>query len=898
MESYAKGTYVSEELKDVQHPDARDFSKRFQLRLEMSKAQRGFTDQENAAVGIWVREILVRLPNLEPPEEEQEEKPKDAKEKPAKKRQSTLILPEPFQSEWRYRIVPPPGFHARALPENKTERWGAATLSQEFAVAAEGVVTATFRFDTGGRRQTAEQAEALRAGVEELRKREVLLINFDQVGAAHLSAGRIREALAEFRKLIQLHPTEALHHRQVARALLAAGIGEGAREQARRATEVEPGSAQAYDSLGWILQHDLVGRHLQAGFDLEGALAAYRKAKELDPQDGSPAGNLAILLEHDRWGVRYGPKARLGEAITEYQALGDRLEGIGLSNNLPIALMWARRFQEMEEAARNLDPAMHSATRNELLVVARAGREGSEAAIQQALREIPDAEARRKALSGAGADLMRLRMYKESADLLVAGVQGTPQASHVLARVGMIRNTMRHEDLVLDENDPRTAAKRIMLAGLDPDVKMEDILLLFSEESREESSEEGMATLRKAQAGFRAQAKASNTSLEVFLDLGLSAMQFTVEGDDKAGYKVRSRAPIANTGMMHTYYVVEENGKYVVLSTSENLYTVGIAVLARVESGDLSGARRLLDWVREDIELGGGEDPLAGPAFPRFWARGSNGDRDQIRYAAAALILSGKAEKGLPLLLEGREKAATDEQRLRFDLALAAAYAKLKRYSELAAVAERLQKTAPDSRTAFQYRITALVALRRWGGAEQVAQARLERLPGDAEATRALADLASRQGQSEKAMGFWRQLVDAGKATSSDLNSLAWQALVAEKLIPQAIETAQQASLLTEQKSFAILHTVASLYAEVGQTSEARSMILQAMEVEAMEEPNEESWYVFGRIAEQYGESQAAAAAYRKLNPPKENQDSPVATYHLAKRRLDRLIKDKKIKAK
>jgi tetratricopeptide (TPR) repeat protein len=268
-----------------------------------------------------------------------------------------------------------------------------------------------------------------------------------------------------------------------------------------------------------------------------------------------------------------------------------------------------------------------------------------------------------------------------------------------------------------------------------------------------------------------------------------------------------------------------------------------------------------------------------------------------MRIAAAVLMVSGKREDGLPILLEARERASEDEQRLHLDLALAAAFSKLKRYGDLATVAERLWKAAPNSDTAFQHLQAALGAQRLWEEAEMVARARLERFPGDALATRTLAELASRQGQSEKAMSLWRQLVNAGKAAATDLNSLAWEALVTRKVTPQSIETAQQANLLTGQRNFNVLHTVASLYAEVDQTREARAVILKAMEVESLEEPNDACWYVFARIAEQHGEYQAAAAAYRKVNPPKDGPDTPAATHHLAKRRLDLLIKEKKIKA-
>jgi hypothetical protein len=46
-------------------------------------------------------------------------------------------------------------------------------------------------------------------------------------------------------------------------------------------------------------------------------------------------GNLAILLEYNHEGDRYGPGAKMKEAVAEYQSLArEQLAKIGLKNNL------------------------------------------------------------------------------------------------------------------------------------------------------------------------------------------------------------------------------------------------------------------------------------------------------------------------------------------------------------------------------------------------------------------------------------------------------------------------------------------------------------------------------------------------------------------------------------
>ena len=83
-----------------------------------------------------------------------------------------------------------------------------------------------------------------------------------------------------------------------------------------------------------------------------------------------------------------------------------------------------------------------------------------------------------------------------------------------------------------------------------------------------------------------------------------------------------------------------------------------------------------------------------------------------------------------------------------------------------------------------------------------------------------------------------------------------------------------------------ILHTLASLYAEAGNTKDAREVLLRAMDDWNLDEPNEEIWYVLGRIAEQYGERDIAIADYRRLTKPKNAIALPTSTWQLAQIRL------------
>ena len=90
-----------------------------------------------------------------------------------------------------------------------------------------------------------------------------------------------------------------------------------------------------------------------------------------------------------------------------------------------------------------------------------------------------------------------------------------------------------------------------------------------------------------------------------------------------------------------------------------------------------------------------------------------------------------------------------------------------------------------------------------------------------------------------------------------------------------------------------ILHTLGCVYADVGKTKEAREVLIQAMDVLNLDEPDENYWYAFGRIAEQYGERDAALANYARVTKPKRAVEIPDSTYYLSRVRMQTLRGEK-----
>ena len=265
----------------------------------------------------------------------------------------------------------------------------------------------------------------MRNAIAQLKEGEPILVRFEPVAGALLNEGKVREAFQSYRSLIAVHPKEAVHHLQLAEALLSAGMGEAAREEARLAVRLDPNSALAEKTLANILEYDVVGRKLRPGSDYAGAQAAFRAAEKLDPDDKAITANLAILLEYDDEGVRYASGAKLKEAIAEYESLKpEKLADLGVKNNLAYALFYAGEFADARKNAESLNPQPAG-----LIVACEAAFNGSRAGLVEAhKRESTDPEFKQVAAT-AGQMLMNRRMYSVAADLVEAGASGdTPRA--------------------------------------------------------------------------------------------------------------------------------------------------------------------------------------------------------------------------------------------------------------------------------------------------------------------------------------------------------------------------------------------------------------------------------------------------------------------------------------
>jgi tetratricopeptide (TPR) repeat protein len=209
-------------------------------------------------------------------------------------------------------------------------------------------------------------------------------------------------------------------------------------------------------------------------------------------------------------------------------------------------------------------------------------------------------------------------------------------------------------------------------------------------------------------------------------------------------------------------------------------------------------------------------------------------------------------------------------------------------FQGLLEVSTALLDQTPESRLAFLDKVQALMGLQRYDDAHAVADDRLKLLENDTDALQSRTRIETARGKYDAARGWLKKLAELGKQDAELLNEDAWLALYTGHVDDKDIATGIKATQLAKDNPH-ILHTLACLYAEAGKTKEARDLLIRSMDQLNLDEPNDDYWYAFGRIAEQYGERDIAIADYRKLQKPKQLLSIPSSSWELAQMRLKAL---------
>lgn len=894
LEKYVRGAYNAKSLSKVTHGKAEDLNVPFALRLEADGAKRGATDMTEAVAVTFANVADSKLPRWfstkpEPLAADASAASKKDHADAVAARRGTYRF-EPFVEERRVKVVPPAGFLLRSLPENKTTPMGKGKLVETYTKQPDGSALAVLRFESGPGTLTADEAVALRSAVLAVDERDYIAIYFDAPGAKDLAAGRVRPAIEANEKLIAANPSDAMNHLRLAKVLQSARMSDEAKKEARKATELDPKSAVAWKEYADTLKYDSLGVQYGKGYDRAGAVAASQKAIELDPEDGETMFSLAVLYEYDARGNRYSEGAELGKAVDQYEAVQAKLKGVDdqtvatAANNELYALLFAGRFKEVKEKAMK-------GSQTALVVAAVAAESGAKAAIAEAEKANRASAEKATSLLTAGTLLSEMRRYALASALLDAGMSASKDAAQTARQVEMYKHVERTKLELRPANDPVRPVQAFFYALFADKLTAEAMRGILSRNSYASDAEyeRNIQKSTKSSGLMRMIAAKSGTTEDELLDLVVGTLSFSATGDDKAGWAVLAES--MGSSPQH-FYVVKEAVGYRIAAEGSDGVEVGNEVLHALERGDAAFAKGLLDWKREQTPRTGGDDPLDGALLPRFWTVGSTkegADSPEAMRMAAISLLSGSMD-AKPYLAEidaARVKAKGARQE-DLDLLLALAAMGAEQTSMAAEAGKRLMEEEPDSLRAVQL----MGGAEAMGGHPEVWLAalkpRLEKQPKNHDAlmqeVRAY-EYAHDWAAARKAN---KAALDSGKAVSGDYNSYAWMGLFDGTVGDAELKAAQQAVQMGKN-SFGDLHTLACVYAVAGKTTEARTVLDEAIYAQMEATPSSEVWFALGLLYEQYGAKGAALAAYRKVEAHAYDDHTmvdPSSSYVLARARI------------
>ena len=437
LSSYVEGSYMGKLAgSSGKVPD--DVTRPFDLTVEITHSGRAFTDRDHIDAWLPSGDAFVNVSRLF--------KSEDAAAEVAG-RTVDYFFYAPHVYEIEYRLELPPGYTAPTLVPREELHLGTMTLTKLRRVDGNTVVV-TFCLDTGKRRITADELRAGRAAVRKLLDGPADHLVIAQTGEVLQREGKVKEAIAEYERLIRLHPKEAVHYERLAEAYRRAGMGAAARRAAKKGTEVEPTSGDAYSMLAFELRRDTLGREYGWDADRKGALAAYRQALKLSPKHFGALVDLASLLRVDERGQPNTSHRELAEAVDVLRRARQAAGDDQVDRALVEAQLAASDFTGAAETARDL----HSVAGKGLRVAATALARSPGEAITLAGAIAGNAE-RDRILRAAVGDLMKLSRYDQMR-AVEAGASTPRDASQarLLAKLGTV------DPARLGAADPRRAA--------------------------------------------------------------------------------------------------------------------------------------------------------------------------------------------------------------------------------------------------------------------------------------------------------------------------------------------------------------------------------------------------------------------------------------------------------
>ena len=859
---------------------------RFETAATISDFERADFTASEVTLFIYPEWVTDRLPyELTAPPKEYEDLEKD------ERRVAPLWIVERFVAELQYRIVPPPGFVAKQLPENK--RYVLASdmvLTQTVKTTESGTIHIDFKLHTGEGRLSPDDVVAVREVLHALHEADGLSdwyfeITFKETGAQLLEDGKVAEAVSEYRRLIENDPKDAIQYARLAQALMQAGLGDLAVMNARKAAEIEPKNGAVHRILGTVLMSDSYGRYLQHGFDIAGAEEALRKCVELNKDDFKARWQLAILLEHNAEGYRYSDPERLQEAIEIYKETIEETDHDDIKRNLTFAMLYNGDYKALSKLLRKWD---RTDQRQALQAALLAISDGAPTASEFIGRAADSRELRASYYEIAGTHLNRLKYYKEAAEL----TELTPGQSAVAKRsIEVLRKLESLNDAPVSPSEPEYAVQQFFRQAISYGPYSEQALSSFDQFDLFKDRLVIQQLPSVVGSVFRL-AVESDTPLPRALD-AVGLIPLTVESDGDDAYRVTAEYP---AGRKSAWYVIRDGEAFRLFNPGLGDRRIGEKVLELINDGKSDAARKWLKWSfqyqKKNLRW---FNELSGSPFARVWFLGKHDEELTLRMSAAMLMgPSDRPDEAIDVLLETKKQLAEDDvRRFQVDRALADVYTYHHRSADAEIKIKDLLAKHPNDGALLTQLIRVLVESDKAKEAIDLAE--------KATASRKVGDplrfsygwALVEDGQIAIASSEFEKLSERSLFKASAANSIAWNSLFVEfsesdqRIASKAFQTLRRtADGSSGGDVSAILHTLAYLHADRGEVVQARDVLYRSIVLRGYG-PIYYDFLILGRIAEQCGFPDEAAKFYnRVLAHEQDDAGELYSAAMLAKRRL------------
>ncbi len=875
LERYAKRDFLAKSVDQYAVTSRSDFSHQFRLQLTAKQAKRAFTVQDEAVAIVFPSLVLRDLPYpLSPGLFGTEEEDK------TQARKSDFFFSEPHTTEYHYKIYPPPSFTPKELPRSVDLKFGTAEYKRQFQSNSDGTVDATFLFNTGKRRLTAAEFQGLRDGLRPYTSASTNteMIRFVSEASEDVALGKTGKALKLIMTAAVSHPEDLGAQVRQSRMLVTAGAVESALAVARQVVQKDPSFSQGWQALAWAYQFDSFGRRFRGNWNLDEAEKSFREALKLEPDDIVAKVDLAILLETDTDGMRYSSRAKLDESIKLYREVEKINPAAGITQNLLLDLIFAGHYAEAREELKKMQG---EAIQSAFSTVLTAITENSARAIVDSQSNSPDERMRFVTLVQASELLMELRQYSQAYDLLKAASR-LQSANEVQGRMDMLLKMKRYDTNLYSENDPRYPVAQAILEAYSANPNLDRLKPFFTKRDDWTSLNEAVSRDWRNSVAARNRLISAGLSQENILDIAVSILEIKNPGGADPGHRVSG---ISSLGPLPVMYVVQEDGKYQILGTSDSPDQVGERVLQLLAHHDIKSAQAWLDLVVPDVQ--GTSFAVQGapsgftltlmPAVRYLWSGVVESTRGPAAISASAAALIGPFDgspKAIQLLTEARGHASSALERGQIDLALCQTFEKRKQWSELLSCARRLEANRVFEREGFRFAVKTLGAQENWKELQAEAERKLKASAKDGDALLAMATSLIHLGERERASQYLRTITDAPYSGPDELLLEAWNSLLNGKPDSDVLSKFDKWSNIPEMTSANYWYTVGNLQAFLNMPDDAQRSLVKALDADDRGASGPKPWVLASKIYEQYGVTDAAATARQKAGSLSPSDDT------------------------